>query len=293
MSVTIPTAVLERYRRISRYNSPYPAHGQGAAIDLYPWDNRGISPISGTIETIQTVGCPDRSYAASTDHLIVIALDDEWCARAESQPGTMARILHVIPSIDVGDRVEVGDDLGPLTRSGFFGPWVANHLHLGFRSPGVNMLRASGSLPVSLDVEVDPISWDGTGTVVERGPTYAVLDQPIHPNPGEAFAALASDSGVPLDGGLTHYAGGGAFGVIDGPQSLRGTVVGRPNDRGLEWEPIAVRANGTQVTGLSLTAARDAGWGVKIIHPPAELRVGDAARVTIEPETNPIRLGTR
>jgi hypothetical protein len=170
-------------------------------VDLYPAGEDGISPVSGVVRETRTVGCPERSYAASTDHLILVDLDDDWCRRAGAEPGTVARVLHVIPAVAPGDRVAVGDVLGPMTRSGFFGRWVDNHVHLGFRPPGANALRASGSLPVAVDTPVTSVTWDGTGTVVDRGPTHVMLDAPAHPAPDEQFAAIASDEGIPLDGG--------------------------------------------------------------------------------------------
>ena len=310
MTVTLPPDALDGFRRFSRFNSPYPAHDDGCAVDLYPADGRGVSPVAGVVRETRTVGCPDRSYAASEDHLIVVDLDDEWCRRAGATPGTTARILHVIPEVSPGDRVAVGDDLGPTTRSGFFGQWVDDHVHLGFRAPGASALRASGSLPVDVDVDVDPIQWDGEGVVVERGPTHALLDAPTHPDPGETFAALASDEGVPLDGGLAHYAGGGAFdrdAVSDGedaaaadpsarldggsPATLWGTRVGVASGRGLAWDPVDVFANGERVVGLSLFAAQDAGYGAKVVCPDREFAIGDAVSLDVAPSDDPIRLG--
>jgi hypothetical protein len=298
MSVTLPPDAFDGFRRFSRFNSPYPAHDDGCAVDLYPEAGRGISPVAGVVRETRTVGCPNRSYAASEDHLIVVDLDDEWCRRADAEVGTTARILHVIPDVSPGDRVVVGDDLGPTTRSGFFGQWVDDHVHLGFRAPGVSALRASGSLPVDVDVAVDPIPWDGTGTVVERGPTHVLLDAPAHPDPGETFAALASDEGIPLDGGLAHYAGGGAFGgngasVSDVPPTatLWGTRVGVANGRGLAWDSVDVLANGERVVGLSLFAARDAGYGAKVVCPDREFAIGESVSLDLVPSEDPIRLG--
>ncbi|WP_459821062.1 hypothetical protein [Halorubrum luteum] len=291
MMATVPSDVLDRYHRFSRYNSPYPAHDCGRAVDLYPSGDEGVSPVSGTVRETRTVGCPERSYAAATDHLIVVDLDEAWCRRAGVKQGTTARILHVTPEVDAGDHVSVGDVLGPMTRSGFFGPWVDNHVHLGFRPPGVSALRASGSLPVETDVDVLPMEWDGTGDVVERGPTYVVLDAPSHPTPGRSFVALASDEGVPLDGGLTHYAGGGTFAPTDGDLSLLGTSIGTVRDRSVEWEPVAVIVNGTRAVGLSLFATRNGRAGVKIVGSDLGLSVGQSVTVTLRETDDPVRLG--
>ncbi|ELZ42201.1 hypothetical protein C471_04145 [Halorubrum saccharovorum DSM 1137] len=293
MAVTLPSAVLDRYRRFSRFNSPYPAHDDGRAIDLYPDGETGVSPVAGVVRETRTVGCPDRPYAADEDHLIVVELGDDWCRRTGATPGTLARILHVIPEVSPGDRVAVGDPLGPLTRSGFFGRWVDDHVHLGFRPPSTNAVRASGSLAVDVDVPVEPVRWDGTGTVVERGPTHVVLDAPTHPDPGRRFAALASDDGVPLDGGLAHYAGGGAFDALaDGtPVSLWGTRVGVARGRGLAWEPVDVLANGERAVGLSLFAARDGEFGAKLVCPDRRFELGETVSLALAPSDDPIRLG--
>jgi hypothetical protein len=293
MAVTLPPSVLDRYRRFSRFNSPYPAHDNGCAIDLYPDGEAGVSPVAGVVRETRTVGCPDRPYAADEDHLIVVELDEDWCRRAGVAPGTIARILHVVPEMSPGDRVAVGDTLGPLTRSGFFGQWVDDHVHLGFRAPDANALRASGSLPVDVDVPVDPVQWDGTGAVIERGPTHVVLDTPTHPAPGRRFAALASDGGIPLDGGLAHYAGGGAFDELaDGAAvSLWGTAIGVAQGRGVAWEPVDLLANGDRVVGLSLFAARDGGFGAKVVCPDRRFDLGETVSLALAPSDDPIRLG--
>ena len=129
--------------------------------------------------------------------------------------------------------------------------------------------------------------------MVERGPTHALLDAPVHPDPGGSFAALASDEGIPLDGGLAHYAGGGAFGPLDGDAaaSLWGTRLGVAAGRGLAWDPIDVLANGERVVGLSLFAARDAGYGAKVVCPDREFAVGEAVSLDVVPSDDPIRLG--
>ena len=316
-TVALPAGVVERYEKFSRFNSPYPAHRRGRAVDLYPGDGVGRSPVAGIVRAVRTVGCPDRPYAAPEDHLIVVDLADEWCARAGVPVGTVARILHVIPEVSPGDRVAVGDALGPTTRSGFFGQWVDDHVHLGFRPPDADTFRASGSLPVAVDAPVEPVAWDGTGSVVERGPTHVVLDGPRRDGGERSFAALASDDGVPLDGGATHYAGGGAFEVgsesastaglepaaLDAGDavSLFGTRVGTATEHGagadgagaprIEWEPVDVLANGERVVGLSLFAARGDRFGVKVVCPDREFSIGESVTVDVVPSDDPIRLG--
>lgn len=291
--VRLPEDILCRYRRFSLYNSPYPAHDRGRAIDLYPSSNAAASPISGEVVATETVGCPDRPYAVDHDHLIVIRVNGE----PESADGLFARVLHVDPEVTPGERVAVGDRLGRLVRSGFFGPWVDNHLHLGFRPPDRNPVRATGSLPVDVNAFVQGVQWDGTGTVVETGRTYAVLDTPIHPDPGGSFAAIATDDGRPLDGGLTHYDGGGLLSGSRNTNPGKATVrllnapVGTADGRNVRWRDVDVLADGERITGISLFAARDAAYGAKLIARNRSFTVGEEVTVSIRPTENPIRLG--
>jgi len=297
MTVSLPADVLARYERFSLYNSPYVAHGRGCAIDLYPDPEADVapSPVAGEVLDTRQVTAPPKPYAAPHDHLILVDCGDR-----------VARTLHVDPVVEPGDRIEVGDPLGELVRAGFFAPWVDNHVHLGFRAPDANPYRASGSLPVVPDVRPAPLPWDGSGTVVETGETYAVLDAPAHPSPGE-FAGIAGSlipgatggadaHDVVLDGGFPHYDGGGALpaagssrfslapnateptaGRIDFLDTEIGTVEGRD----LTWQPVSVSANDRPITGLSLFCGRDAGFGAKLVCPETRFERGERVTISI------------
>ncbi|WP_375335553.1 hypothetical protein [Halorussus sp. MSC15.2] len=284
--VTVGPHALEQFPRFSLYNSPYAAHDEGCAIDLYPhegdWRETGDggtretaapSPVAGEVVATRTVSAPSKDYAVEHDHLIVVETGEY-----------LARILHVEPAVEPGDEVALGDSLGEMVRSGFFAPWVDNHIHLGFRSLDANPYRASGSLPVEIapEVELAGVAWDGRGTVVAAGETYAVLDAPDHPTPGERFAGISAESGGILDGGLPHYDGGGILRGTgrDGPVSLAGRRVGTAEGRTIPWDDVTVFANGTPITGLSLFVAREA-LGAKLVCPDAEFEVGEAVEVEV------------
>ncbi len=298
--VTLDGDVLARYPRASLYNSPYPAHNAGCAVDLYPDSaaerseaagrasgetassaaggragraRRAPSPVAGEVVETRTVRCPSKPYAADHDHLVVVDTGEY-----------LARILHVEPAVEPGDTVDLGGDLGRMVRSGFFAPWVANHVHLGFRERDGDAVRASGSLPLDIDAPIEPVSWDGTGEVVETGETYALLDAPEHPTPGDALAGVATDGGGVLDGGFPHYEGGGVLGRASSDEavSFLGREVGDTTDgRTVAWRDVTVTADGGPIHGLSLWLGSDR-LGVKLVAPDREFAVGDRVAVAVE-----------
>jgi len=309
MIVTLPADVLDRYTRFTLYNSPYAAHDRGRAVDLYPGDAThpdpvddapvpAPSPVAGEVLDVRTVAAPSRPYAADEDHLLVVdtAGGNGPAYTTADGDAPVARLLHVDPVVAPGDRVAVGDRLGDLVRAGFFAPWVANHLHLGFRDRDADPYRAAGSLPLALDpaLALEPVEWDGTGTVVAADETYAVLDRPVHPEPG-TFAGLAAtvdrpepptqdgtDAGV-LDGGFPHYDGGGLLNGsedrTEGAVRLLDAPVGTVAGRDVTWRGRDVYANGDPVRGVALSPARDE-LGTKLVG-EHDLAVGTTVDVEV------------
>jgi len=268
MGVSLPRDVLYQYRRFSLYNSPYVAHDGGCAVDLYPTGETAPSPVAGEVLDTRTVEAPPQPYAATHDHLVLI-----------DTGSYVARLLHVKPWVEPGDTVAVGEPVGDLVRAGFFAPWVPNHIHLGFRPPDANCYRASGSLPIEVGVDLEPVQWDGTGTVADAGKTWARLDAPAHPAPGERFVGLGSDGGV-LDGGFDHYDCGGLLGGGD-DAVVCGTTAGTVSGRDVAWHDCTVRANGEAVTGIALFCARDT-FGIKLVGEGIDLAVGEDVTVTVD-----------
>lgn len=277
-TVELGTETLERYARFSLYNSPYPAHDEGRAIDLYPggcasegFDGETApSPVTGRVLATETVRAPAGPVGIDRDHLIVLE-----CTAPEPAAGLGARILHVEPSVEPGDEIVVGDSLGTLVRTGFFDPWVGAHLHVGFRPLGTDHRRASGSLPIGLACDLRPLAWDETGKVAAVGETYAVLRGP---DAGE-LAGIGADGGGVVDGGLPHYAGGGLLGGSGGAVTLGGTRVGVAGGRTVAWDDLRITANGEPVTGLSLSCGLEP--GVTVVAPGHSLQRGERVAIDV------------
>ncbi len=309
-AVLLP-ALLARYRQVSLFNSPYAAHERGRAVDLYPDPGEAPSPVAGEVTAVRSADAPPKPYAADRDHLLVVDTTGHETETANGglvvPEGAQVRVMHVDPAVAEGDRVRVGDDLGETVRSGYFGPWVDDHLHVGVRPPEANPLRATGSLPVELgpDVDIAALDWNGRGTVVETGDCYVALDRPAHPAPGDHLAGIAARVGgdgadpvrAVIDGGLVHYDGGGVLPARDGgggdatartlvgdPVRVAGTRVGTvaADGRSVEWRDLAVTLDGSEVTGLSLYAGHDRA-GAKVVGPDLSPSVGDEVRVRLVP----------
>lgn len=289
--VAIPRRTFAHFEAFTCYNSPYVAHDDARAIDLYPGGTTAPSPVAGEVVAIHRVRAPPKPYA--DPHDVVIAIDtgrSETPIETATGEAAIARILHVDPAISVGDRVAIGDDLGSLIRAGFFAPWVDNHLHLGFRPPLADPIRAGGSLPVTFGLTVHPLAWDGSGRVVDIGETYVVLDRPTDRSlDDDAWVAIASDDGDALDGGLPHYDRGGLLRQVRGnapssghPVRLLGTHIGTTTARGLTWTEVCVTINGDASTGLSLYAARARNFGAKIICPDHDHYIDEMVTITVE-----------
>lgn len=277
MAVRVSDDILHRFRGFSLFNSPYPAHREGCAIDLYPGQGWVPSPVEGEVIAVRRVSAPIRSYAADADVMMLVDTGE-----------FIARLLHVEPEVGPGDRVSFGEELGPPIRSGYFSPWVAQHAHLEFRPHDADPWRARGSVPLTVDVPVEGLAWVGTGTVIERAPSYVVLDEPRHPHPGTRFVGISAGRGGVLDGGVTHYALGGLLGGSPGPVSLGGVRIGNARDTGrnrlatVRWEEVRLLANDRPIRGLSCMLAKDGRFGAKLIEPDVELTLGDAVSLSID-----------
>ena len=277
--VSLPASTLARYERLSLFNSPYHAHDRGEAIDLYPDRDDGLapSPVAGVVREVRTTRAPDRPYAADVEYLVVVDVDaDSVGADAD----LLARVLHVAPDVEPGDELAVGASLGTTIRSGYFAPWVDDHVHLELRPREANPVRASGSLPLELDADVTALPWDGTGTVVERGATWIRLDAPRGERKG-TWTGIECAPGAALDGGLPHYAGGGALPAWDGDLSLAGRTVGHAAGRTATWDDVTLLANGRAVTGLSCFLSKGRGWGAKLVCEGHDFAVGERVSLSV------------
>ncbi|PIV68784.1 MAG: hypothetical protein COS08_05935 [Euryarchaeota archaeon CG01_land_8_20_14_3_00_38_12] len=176
--------------RFSFFNSPYPAHKQGKAVDIYS----SLSPVDGRVKKI---------IKLSHDYVILIECSEN--------PEIFAKILHIKPSVKPGEKIGAGDQLGSFIRSKFFDPWTDNHLHLELRKKD-DPVRARGGyrlidfketkiLPgkIKMDIRIESIS---------NNYITASLSEKYFTKIGKFYGLRYKKSSV-ICGGFPHYGFGG------------------------------------------------------------------------------------
>jgi hypothetical protein len=113
---------------LSFYNSPYVGHTTAKAVDIYPrttdWVCNAVSPIDGIVTRIQKTKMGREKQFPTSDFDYGIGIT------TENQNDTLVRILHCIPDVEIGDRIDRGDNIGKTLRSRYFNYWTGPHYHV-------------------------------------------------------------------------------------------------------------------------------------------------------------------
>jgi hypothetical protein len=213
-SAGVPIFASKGIRALSFTNSPYYAHAHLGAVDLYPakQDDRVLSPVIGRVVGIREIKAQhqDFSRAEENEKLLLISNDAE----------TVTKILHLAPFVGVGDNVDVSEEIGNYVRSGFFGFWTPNHIHVEVR-PARDPIRARGAylmVPALPESNNNDVAGEGSSdfncATVAANPGFLLL-KPSR----SVFGRIGGFSGISvivdekrnaiLDGGFPHYGKGG------------------------------------------------------------------------------------
>ncbi|MCX6649245.1 MAG: hypothetical protein NTV61_07640 [Candidatus Bathyarchaeota archaeon] len=216
--------------RYSFYNSPYPAHHLMTGIDIYPDTTHSIvapSPISGEILQIRRVKAPRGHDFEAPEH------DTVTIIRSTQAPERVVKLLHVDTHAEVGETIHVGQTIGTMIRSGYFGYQTPLHAHVEVRPPD-DPLRVRGAYPMGslLDLEKLGVTEElmGTATSTRKGYAQIKLRQK---NPW-VVADIGGSPGI-IDGGIPLY---GWFGAhvkaprMGAPVKLLGKRIGNVTKTG-------------------------------------------------------------
>jgi hypothetical protein len=184
----------------SFYNSPYPAHRLGTAVDVY-FPEEALYPLEeGTVVDTRKVRTP--SYIpVREDYLTIIKAD-----------GACLKVLHVRPGVRRGEHLTLDDPLGEMVASGFFSPWSNRHAHFELR-PCDDPYRARGAFLLSPFVyQLVPGAKENEFEVVECNENYCWAKSVKR---GKRSLTPLLSNGAPIEGGLPYYKYGAAFGKAE------------------------------------------------------------------------------
>jgi len=253
----------------SFYNSPYPAHRQSTGVDVYPDAGFGgvaPSPVSGEVTFIRRVRSPKGRTFEASEYDVVTLL------RSNESPDRVVKILHVDPTLSVGDEVRAGEELGRLLRSGYYGFATSPHVHVEVREPS-DPLRAQGGHRIERLIDVGRVESleELRGVVTLCSPEFSIvrLDTPSYGLPAD----VGGVSGV-LDGGIPYY---GWMGVHYDSGKLEGgavelmghpiATIGAIHDRVClaDCNDFSVNIEGKLILGLSLRLSPRKSAEVKLV----------------------------
>ncbi len=220
----------------SFYNTPYIGHKTGTAVDVY--SPEPLFPLEeGRVLSIRKVN-PPRHISADRDFVLVIK-SGELCLK----------VLHVEPSVKVGDKLALGELFGKLIPSGFFMPWSDLHTHYELRRCD-DPYRARGAYPLQpiLHRRV-PIARGSKFKVVEKKKSYYWL---LPLNTSEMGMTPLGTKHFWIEGGLPHYGYGGVF--AESPPSFLKNLSGKRlhSNVWLFQSKFKVYANGKEVKGVGV-----------------------------------------
>lgn len=185
---------------VSFFNSPYPAHRLMTGVDIYPGQKFGDlapSPVRGRLIAARRIRSPRGKLFEDAGYDVVLLLE------SLENPDKVVKLLHVEPIREIGDVVEVGEELGLLIRSGYFNFWTDPHIHVEVREPS-DPLRVRGGHRfrrlLHQRIPTPPVRIRGRVILIQ--PEYALLA--LDGSFG-GLSAKVGDSSVLLDGGIPHY----------------------------------------------------------------------------------------
>ena len=122
---------------VSFFSSPYVGHRLLSAVDIYQGADFGeeaFSPVSGVVHKIMRFDSPSPGGGSLPEYLILIGKNH-----------SLARIMHVEPSVSEGELVRVGEPIGIFIKNGFFSYWVDAGMHVEVRKK-TSIMRSTGGL---------------------------------------------------------------------------------------------------------------------------------------------------
>jgi len=105
----------------SFFSSPFYPHITARAVDVstsLEFGGEALSPVEGVVERLYRVEAGPGPFSR-TDYVIMVRCGSLW-----------VKIMHVEPSVRIGEKLGVGDFIGRFVRTNFLAPRNLPHMHL-------------------------------------------------------------------------------------------------------------------------------------------------------------------
>lgn len=227
------------------FASPYPAHHEFRAMDIYQGKEFGdvaASPVSGTVYKTMRFDSPSIGKKSLPEYLTLIRCGDY-----------LVKIMHVKPSVAEGDVVGLGDPIGTFIVNGYFTYWVDAGMHLEVRNLR-DFVRARGGCELTSCIAEEAKAADVS---VLEGMVVKATYRNISVLPDFPKVAVAGSSPAFLDG-ATLIGRCGVLGVFPVGETVyfHGIRIGKISHVGkhmsaVKLDALSVSAGGVDFAGLS------------------------------------------
>jgi len=260
---------------LSFYSSPYPAHRETKALDLSSGGERYdemYSPISGEIIAIRKIPAPQFSKNIDPEYVTAILPEGSDYA---------LKIIHIEPSLGVGDYVNAGESLGRLIRTEFFREFNDPGIHMEIRAKD-DLFRTGGGMefkPVIGKIEGET---ELEGVITKKTDHYSIIELSSSGTSGSITGVVCDVNGKKafLDCTYPWVDYGGIVGASDGRVSINGTEIGTATGNIIKYSNFKVYVNDIRVECISCVLSLGKRAQMKVI--PAMLQEGEGVDIRIE-----------
>ncbi len=253
----------------SYFNSPYIGHSLGTAIDIYPrhqeWGGPVLSPVSGEVVKIRKMRMGKEKQFPTEEFDYGSAIKPEYVTK------DVVRVMHCKPSIQEGEKLDLGDLIGCAIRSRYFNYWTGPHYHVEIM-PLDSFARSTKSYSLEIPMSKKQHYEGNNESCMEFMITRVSDDCAIGFSNESSYTSLGGVAGLSaevgsgseigiVDGGLSHYPHGGVLGCHNTKEGelvhIRGQPVGSITSRrnGVSYfergPSIVASFDGLELRGLS------------------------------------------
>ncbi|HEX55394.1 MAG TPA: hypothetical protein ENF49_04615 [Candidatus Altiarchaeales archaeon] len=229
----------------SFYSSPYPAHPNHSAVDITTGGKRYdeiFSPVSGVIVDIKKIDAPKFSKNLDPEFITIIRYNDEYSFK----------IIHMKPTLEIGDYVSAGDTIGELIRTEYFSRINDLGIHIEIRKNN-DLYRALGGMPLKPIVSEIRGETELVGRISESNEKYSIvkIEKSGASEQIRGLTCKVNGRNAFLDFGYPYLEYGGVIGARNGNVLLNNIKIGISRENIIKFNKFHVYANDLRVESIT------------------------------------------